>query len=172
MAGKEENTMPYIPVFVPKGSRNKYEYNHKTGRFVLDRMLFSSVHYPADYGFIPETLAADGDELDVLVLTGDPTFPGCQVMGLPVAMLEMWDEKGRDEKIIAISREDPLWGWIKKFEDVPPHLLREISHFFSIYKELEGKKTEIGSWYNKEQAWKTIHQAEARYKEIQQRQQK
>lgn len=106
--------MDYITAFieVPKGSRNKYEYNHETGRIFLDRMLFSSVQYPADYGFIPETLAEDGDELDILVLAGEPTFPGCYLKATPVAMLEMWDERSRDEKILAISWGDPVWGWI------------------------------------------------------------
>ncbi len=157
--------MDFISVFVevPKGSRNKYEYNKQTGRFMLDRMLFSSVHYPADYGFIPETLALDGDELDALVLAGDPTFPGCEVRAVPVAALEMWDEKGKDEKIIAVSLNDPLWGWIKKKQDLPPHLIKEISHFFAVYKELEGKKTEIGQWHDEEDTWKIISGAKDRF---------
>lgn len=150
--------MDYVTVFieVPKGSRNKYEFNKKTGSFLLDRMLFSSVHYPADYGFIPETLAEDGDELDALVLAGEPTFPGCEVRAVPLAVLEMWDEKGRDEKIIAVSLGDPVWGWVKSYHDLPHHLAREISHFFEIYKDLEGKKTEIGSWLPEDKAWEVI----------------
>lgn len=158
--------MDYITAFieVPKGSRNKYEYDHETGRVFLDRMLFSSVQYPAEYGFIPETLAEDGDELDILVLAGEPTFPGCQLRAVPVAMLEMWDEKSRDEKILAVSWRDPVWGWIRDYSHLPPSLLREISHFFSIYKELEGKVTEIGSWFPTEKAWEVIRQAQERYR--------
>lgn len=158
--------METVRVFVevPKGSRNKYEYNPETGRFVLDRMLFSAVHYPADYGFIPETLAEDGDEMDALVLAGEATFPGCEVRAVPLAMLEMWDEKGLDEKIISVSYGDPLWGSFSKYNDLPKHLIREITHFFEIYKELEGKETEIGSWYPEDKAWEVINKARERYK--------
>jgi inorganic pyrophosphatase len=157
--------MDYVRVFVevPKGSRNKYEFNKTTKRFLLDRMLFSSVHYPADYGYIPETLAEDGDELDALVLAGDPTFPGCEIRAVPVAVLEMWDEKGRDEKIICVSMGDPLWGWVKQQGDLPPNLVREISHFFKIYKDLEEKKTEIGGWGGQEKAWEVICESRQRY---------
>ena len=159
--------MDYITAFieVPKGSRNKYEYNHETGRIFLDRMLFSSVQYPADYGFIPETLAEDGDELDILVLAGEPTFPGCYLKATPVAMLEMWDERSRDEKILAISWGDPVWGWIRVTTTSPHQPAPEISHFFSIYKELEGKVTEIGSWFPADKAWQVIRKAQERYRE-------
>lgn len=133
--------------------------------FLLDRMLFSSVHYPADYGFIPDTLAEDGDELDALVLAGDPTLPGCEVRAVPLAVLEMWDEKGRDEKIIAVSLGDPVWGWVKSYQDIPHHLAQEISHFFEIYKDLEGKNTEIGSWLPGDKAWKVICASRERYNE-------
>lgn len=157
--------MDYVRVFVevPKGSRNKYEFNKTTGRFLLDRMLFSSVHYPADYGFIPETLAEDGDELDALVLAGDPTFPGCEIRAVPVAVLEMWDEKGKDEKIICVSLRDPVWGWITEYDHLPSNLLREIAHFFQIYKDLEDKPTRIGEWAGKEEAWEIIRAARERY---------
>ncbi len=157
--------MDYVRVFieVPKGSRNKYEFDKTTGRFLLDRMLFSSVHYPADYGFILETLAEDGDELDCLVLAGDPTFPGCEIRAFPVAMLEMWDEKGKDEKIICVSRGDPLWGWVTEYDHLPLHLTREIAHFFKIYKELENKPVKIGAWHSKEKAWEVIHASRERY---------
>ncbi|HOB86651.1 MAG TPA: inorganic diphosphatase [Bacillota bacterium] len=157
--------MDYVRVFVevPKGSRNKYEFNKETGRFQLDRMLFSSVHYPADYGFIPETLAEDGDELDALVLAGDPTFPGCEIRAVPVAVLEMWDEKGKDEKVICVSCGDPVWGWITDLDHLPPNLTREISHFFDIYKDLENKPVKVGEWYGKQKAWEVIRASQKRY---------
>lgn len=150
-------------VEIPKGSRNKYEYDPGTGHFMLDRMLFSSVHYPADYGFIPETLAEDGDPLDVLVLVGEPTFPGCMVRARPVGMFDMWDEKGADQKILTVPVSDPQWNWIYSLDDVPAHLLREITHFFSIYKELEQKETSVGEWRGREAAEATIAAARERY---------
>src|SRR5690606_7557198 len=99
-----------VMVEIPRGSRNKYEYDRETGRFVLDRMLFSAVHYPADYGFIPDTLAEDGDELDALVLVGEATFPGCVIRARPIGVFHMWDEKGPDEKILAVPVSDPQWN--------------------------------------------------------------
>lgn len=154
-----------IKVFVeiPKGSRNKYEYDATTGRFVLDRMLFSSVHYPADYGFIPETLADDGDELDALVLVGEATFPGCTIVAAPVALFDMWDEKGRDEKILCVPVTDPQWNWVQDVSDVPQHLLREISHFFQVYKDLEAKNVRIGGWKGRKAAIEVINQAFAQF---------
>ncbi|MDK2855974.1 MAG: inorganic pyrophosphatase [Bacillota bacterium] len=156
-----ENVTAFIEV--PRGSRNKYEYDHALKAIRLDRMLFTAVRYPADYGFIPETLAEDGDELDILVLVGEATFPGCLVEARPVAMLDMWDDKGHDEKIIAVSVGDPEWGLVTSSEDLPPNLIKEIAHFFAVYKELEGKRTEIGPWRSAEDAWKTIAEARERY---------
>src|SRR5437763_15872811 len=98
-----------VIVEIPKGSRNKYEMNHDTGRIKLDRMLFSSVHYPADYGFIDETLGGDGDPLDALVLVEEPTFPGCEIEVRPVGVLKMADEKGEDEKVLTVPVSDPVW---------------------------------------------------------------
>lgn len=151
-------------VEIPRGSRNKYEYDRKTGRFYLDRMLFSAVHYPADYGFIPETLAEDGDELDVLVLVGEATFPGCIIRSRPIGVFHMWDEKGPDAKILAVPISDPQWNWARQLEDVPGHLLREITHFFSVYKDLEDKKTEVGDWEGRDAAWRFIKEAQERFK--------
>lgn len=135
-----------VLVEIPKGSRNKYEHDKKTGRIRLDRMLFSSVHYPTDYGYIMHTLAEDGDPLDALVLVWEPTFPGCVVTARPVGMFDMTDEKGPDEKILCVPMGDPMWAEVKRLEDVPGHLLKEIEEFFRVYKELEGKKTEIHGW--------------------------
>ncbi len=154
-----------VMVEIPRGSRNKYEYNRTEGRFYLDRMLFSAVHYPADYGFIPHTLAEDGDELDALVLVSEATFPGCYIRVAPVGMFEMWDEKGPDQKILCVPVNDPQWNWVQDLDDVPDHLLREVTHFFQVYKELEEKKTEVGDWHAKDQAAATIQAAITRYRE-------
>lgn len=152
-----------VMVEIPRGSRNKYEYDRETGRFVLDRMLFSAVHYPADYGFIPETLAEDGDELDALVLVGEATFPGCIIRARPIGVFHMWDEKGPDAKILAVPVSDPQWNWVKALSDVPEHLLREITHFFQVYKDLEEKKTKVGDWDGRDDAIRIIEEARARW---------
>ncbi|MCB0354639.1 MAG: inorganic diphosphatase, partial [Bdellovibrionales bacterium] len=150
-----------VDVFVeiPKGSRNKYEYDetHKAIRF--DRMLFSSLHYPCDYGFIPETLGDDGDALDALVVVWEPTFPGCLIQAMPVGVFEMSDEKGKDEKILCVPTRDPLWNHITELAALPPHLLKEIEHFFKVYKDLEDKKTEIRGWKGKKEAEELIREA-------------
>lgn len=152
-----------VMVEIPRGSRNKYEYDSETKRFYLDRMLFSSVHYPADYGFIPETLAEDGDELDALVIVGEATFPGCLIRVEVVGAFEMWDEKGPDQKILCVPVSDPQWNWVESLEDVPPHLLKEITHFFQVYKDLEKKKTKVGDWLDKDEAMRIVAEAQARY---------
>lgn len=135
-----------VVVEIPKGSRNKYEYDPTTGRFFLDRMLFSSVHYPTDYGFIPDTLAEDGDPLDVLIITDHPTFPGCLVEARVIGALVMRDEKGEDTKILAVVHNDPRTRQIHDLADVPEHVRREIEYFFAIYKDLEGKPTAVSGW--------------------------
>lgn len=152
-----------VMIEIPKGSRNKYEYDKEKRAFKFDRMLFSAVHYPSDYGFIPETLAEDGDALDVLVLVWEPTFPGCIIEARPVGVFRMRDEKGMDDKILCVPIQDPLWNYIENLSNVPPHLLKEIEHFFSIYKDLEGKRTEIQGWEGQESATRIIQEAEQRY---------
>ncbi len=127
-------------------------------------MLFSSVHYPSDYGFILKTLALDGDALDALVLVWEPTFPGCIIDAKPVGLFKMWDEKGPDEKILCVPLYDPLWNHIESLSDVTPHLLKEIEHFFKIYKELEEKKTGVEGWEDRESAIRIIKQSRQRYK--------
>lgn len=156
---------PTIDVFVevPKGSRNKYEYDHDTGRFVLDRMLFTAVRYPGDYGFIPETLARDGDALDALVILGEPTFPGCHISCRVVGMLDMTDDKGPDEKILGVPETDPRWRHIDALADVPDHLLDEIAHFFGIYKDLERKIVDVHGWRERDEALGTIADCRARH---------
>jgi len=133
-------------VEIPKGTRNKIEYDPEDGVFRLDRVLHSPVHYPGDYGFIPGTLAEDGDALDIIVLVTDPTFTGCVLEARPVGALVMRDEKGRDEKILAVPQRDPRYQETADISNLPGHLLREIEHFFDIYKELEGKATATLGW--------------------------
>ena len=163
MAAKKEQTTVTVMIEIPKGSRNKYEYDKEKGMLRFDRMLFSAVHYPSDYGFIPETLAEDGDPLDALVLVWEPTFPGCLIEARPVGLFKMWDEKGPDEKILCVPLSDPLWNYIEKLSDVPPHLLKEIEHFFSIYKDLEEKKTGVEGWEDRDAAMKVIKESQERY---------
>ena len=133
-------------VEIPKFGVNKYEYDPALGVFRLDRALLSAVHYPAEYGFIPRTLAGDGDPLDVLVLTNEPTFTGCVIEVRPLALLVMRDEKGDDEKLLAVPLVDPRFADTRDRDDVSPHLLREIEHFFQVYKDLEGKAVESFGW--------------------------
>ncbi len=154
-----------IPVMIeiPKGSRNKYEYDSKRKVLKFDRMLFSAVHYPSDYGFIPKTLALDGDPLDALVLVWEPTFPGCLIDARPIGLFKMWDEKGPDEKILCIPIDDPFWNYIRTLKDVPPHLLKEIEHFFKVYKDLEMKKTGVEGWHDLQFALRIIKEAKGRY---------
>jgi inorganic pyrophosphatase len=153
-----------IVVEVPKGSRNKYEMDHETGAIWLDRELFTATRYPADYGFIPETLAEDGDPLDVLVVTDEPSFPGCHMWCRPIAVLWMADEKGRDAKILAVPTWDVRMVW-RDLHEVPDYLKREIQHFFDIYKELEpGKKSETLTWDDREAAEHEIAQSIERHR--------
>ena len=152
-----------VVVEIPKGSRNKYEYDQKRKALKFDRMLFSAVHYPSDYGFIIDTLAQDGDPLDALVLVWEPTFPGCVIETRPVGLFKMWDEKGPDEKILCVPVADPLWNYIENLSDVPPHLLKEIEHFFTVYKDLEKKKTGVEGWQDRDSAIKIIEEAQKRY---------
>ena len=160
----ENNDTLEVLIEIPKGSRNKYEYDKERKMIKFDRMLFSSVHYPSDYGYIPYTLAEDGDPLDVLVLVNQPTFPGCLIDTRPIGLFKMFDEKGRDDKILCIPVSDPLWNHIYSLEQVPPHLLDEIEHFFSIYKDLEQKKVVVDGWRNREMAELVIEKARKRYK--------
>ena len=150
-----------MTVEIPSGSRNKYEYDHARHRFVLDRTLYSSVHYPCDYGFIEDTLAEDGDPLDVLVVIAEPTFPGCVVRARPVGVLDMVDEKGHDYKILAVAQDDPRWESTNALEDLSPHRLLEIENFFQTYKTLENRPTEVNGWLGVDEAWRIIDGARA-----------
>ncbi|MCX6339137.1 MAG: inorganic diphosphatase [Candidatus Aureabacteria bacterium] len=139
-------------VEIQKGSRNKYEYDHSTGAIRLDRVLFSSVHYPTDYGFIPGTRAADGDTLDILIFVEEPTFPGCRVRVRPIGVLLMRDEHGVDEKLLGVPVADPRFDGINDIADVQKHWLAEIENFFGTYKLLEHKDTSIEGWKGAEAA--------------------
>lgn len=152
-----------VIVEMPKGSSNKYEYDFERDVFVLDRALYSALFAPADYGYVAETLAEDGDPLDVLVVTTFPTFPGCVVAARPVGVLLMCDEKGKDEKILAVSARDPRFKAIEVLEDVPDHLLREITHYFRTYKELEEKATQVLDWHGRETAHTFIEECHTRH---------
>jgi inorganic pyrophosphatase len=129
-----------VVIEIPRGSRNKYEYDHEHHVIRLDRRLFSATVYPADYGFIPDTLAEDGDPLDALVLLEDPTFPGCWVRSRPIGVFWMEDEKGPDAKIICVPVHDPVYEEVVSLDELRPHLLDEIQHFFDVYKMLEPDK--------------------------------
>jgi inorganic pyrophosphatase len=155
-----------VVVEIPKGSRNKYEIDHDTGALWLDRHLFTATAYPADYGFVPDTLAEDGDPLDVLVLLDEPTVPGCHIWARPIGVFWMADEKGPDAKVLAVPAGDPRWSHIADLDDVHPFLLEEIRHFFEVYKALEPSKgTEIGRWDGQEVALTEIADARRRFAE-------
>lgn len=153
---------------IPRGSRNKYEYDEEHGTFKLDRVLYSSVHYPTDYGFIPDTLAEDGDHLDILVLVQEPTFPGCLIEAKPLGGLDMADEKGPDFKVLAVPLDDPRYHHVQTLEQIGEHWLREIETFFATYKILEPKQTEVLGWHDEAKARETIARCRERYRNARQ----
>ena len=151
-------------VEIPKGSRNKYELDKELGVIRLDRRLFSATVYPADYGFIPETLGEDGDPLDALVLLEDPAFPGCWITARPIGVLWMQDEKGPDAKIICVPANDVRWDPIEDLVQVPAELRAEIKHFFDVYKMIEPEKeSSTGEYAPAADAWAEIEASRARY---------
>jgi len=148
---------------IPQGSTNKYEYDKTLKIFRLDRNLHSPVHYPGDYGFIPRTLAEDGDPLDILVLGDAPTFPGCIYMARPIGLFEMLDQGVRDEKVLAYATGNPRFSSIQNYTDVQPHILREVAHFFSTYKDLEDKQTSALGWKDRNAAHAIIDSSHRRF---------
>jgi inorganic pyrophosphatase len=150
-------------VEIPKGTSNKYEYDGELGVFRLDRTLYSPMHYPGDYGFVPGTLAEDADPLDVLVLVDEPSFPGVMMLVRPVGLLSMVDQDEPDQKILAVPNRNPRFDQVHTIDQVFPHNLREIEHFFSIYKELEGKRTLIEGWRGPREARELIRVCQKRY---------
>jgi inorganic pyrophosphatase len=135
-----------ILIEIPGGSKNKYEFDKDLNAFALDRVLYSSVQYPYDYGFIPNTLADDGDPLDGIVIMDQPTFPGCVITARPIGMLEMIDDGDRDEKLLCVPEKDPRFKEVSSLQQIASHRLDEISEFFGTYKRLEKKETEILGW--------------------------
>lgn len=152
-----------VMIEIPKGTRNKYEFDKEKGHMRLDRVLHSPMSYPSEYGYILDTLAEDKDPLDVLVLTTSPTLPGCLIEVKAVGILFMSDEKGKDEKIICVPLADPNYNIYNDINDLPPHQLKEIEHFFQVYKDLEDKKVHIERWGNKEEAYKIYRECVMRY---------
>ncbi|WP_167262531.1 inorganic diphosphatase [Alkalibacillus almallahensis] len=154
-----------IDVFVeiPTGSQNKYEYDKDKGVFKLDRVLFSSQFYPAEYGYIDETLALDDDPLDALVIVTNPTFPGCVIESKVLGFLNMVDDGEEDQKLIAVPVEDPRFENVETLDDLPQHKLEEIKHFFDTYKDLQGKETQIGEYEDADAASKLIDECLERY---------
>jgi inorganic pyrophosphatase len=153
---EEVEEILWVTIEIPRGSRNKYEYDDALGRIRLDRTLHSSVVYPTDYGFVPDTLAADGDHLDVLVVVEEPTFPGCLVPARVIGLLDMEDDKGQDDKVLAVPVGDPRFLGVRKLRDLPGHWLREIEAFFATYKLLEDKLVNVKGWHDADAAWKVI----------------
>jgi inorganic pyrophosphatase len=149
---------------IPKGSRNKYEYDHELHAVKLDRFLFSSMVYPTDYGFIPDTLSRDGDPLDVMVPVSEPTFPGCRIFVKPIALFRMEDDMGIDDKVLAVPLEDPGWNTLESLDDLAQQLQDEISHFFSVYKDLEQKQVKVDGWYSREEALDEIAASRQRFR--------
>jgi inorganic pyrophosphatase len=150
---------------IPQGSRNKYELDKATGLMRLDRVLYSAVHYPGDYGFIPRTLHEDRDPLDVLVLIKEETFPSCQIDVRPIGVLKLLDRDEPDDKILSVPQNDPYWEDTFDITDVPGHLLKEIEHFFRSYKDLEGKRVQANGWGDTDEAKRVIAESIVRYDE-------
>jgi inorganic pyrophosphatase len=153
-----------VTIEIPKGQRNKYEVDHETGRIRLDRMLFTSTRYPADYGFIEDTLADDGDPLDALVVLEEPTFPGCLITCRAIGMFRMRDENGLDDKVLCVPATDPRMAHLRDITDVPEFDRLEIQHFFEVYKALEpGKGVVPFSWVDREAAETEITECRERF---------
>ena len=145
-----------VHVEIPKGSRNKYEYDEGIDRIILDRFLSSSTVYPVDYGYLIDHWGRDGDPLDALVCVSEATFPGCVIPVKPVALFKMRDDKGEDDKVVCVPLHDPGWNHAETLEDIPRQLQKEITHFFSVYKQLEGKEVEVDGWKTLEEAREVI----------------
>jgi inorganic pyrophosphatase len=144
--GPEAPEIVNVIVEIPRGSRNKYELNKKTGVIQLDRVLYSSLHYPGDYGLIPQTFYDDGDPLDILVMTNSPTFPGCLLQARPIGLFRMTDQGQPDDKVLAVVHKDPFFAEWEDITDIPQHFLDEMRHFFSVYKDLEQVQTQGLGW--------------------------
>jgi inorganic pyrophosphatase len=158
-SGPQSPEVVYTIVEIPRGSRNKYEYEEAMGIIKMDRLLYSSLHYPGDYGIIPQTLAEDGDALDVLIMVTQPTFPGCVVEVRPLGLFRMLDGDQADDKVLAVPASDPLYNEYRELDDVPPHFLKEVAHFFTVYKDLEGIRVKPIGWAPRPEALEAIKHA-------------
>ena len=150
-------------VEIPTGSRIKYEIDHETGLVHVDRVLYSPFHYPAEYGFIPNTLAPDGDPCDVLILINGTTYPGVVIHARPIGLLRMHDDKGQDDKVLCVADNDPSYDHVKSLADLPPHFMKEVEHFFVTYKDLEEKDVHSDGWAGREEALAFVRQCIAAY---------
>ncbi|HNS01654.1 MAG TPA: inorganic diphosphatase [Anaerolineae bacterium] len=155
----------YVIVEIPKGSRNKYEYQKANGVIFLDRVLYSSMVYPGDYGLIPRTFYEDGDPLDIIVMVNEPTFPGCIIQARPIGIFRMLDRDQEDAKILAVPATDPGFNEYHDLSDVPQSFLNEVAHFFEVYKDLEGQRTKPIGWENAAAAKAEIMRSVALYQE-------
>jgi len=162
-AAVAEDETVIMRVEIPKGSRNKYEYDEELDAIKLDRFLFSSMVYPTDYGYFPETCGEDDDPLDAMVCVSEPTFPGCVIEVKPIALFKMEDDGKVDDKILCVPVHDPAWNDLGELDDLPGQLREEIEHFFSVYKDLEQKKVKVEGWYSREDAVAEIEKARERY---------
>ncbi len=149
---------------IPAGSRIKYEIDKDTGLVTVDRVLYSPFHYPAEYGYIPQTLAPDGDPADVLVLINGSTYPGVVIRARPIGLLKMHDDKGGDDKILCVAADDPNYAHVETLKDLPPHFMKEVEHFFVTYKDLEEKDVHSDGWVGKDEAYQFIRDCIAAYK--------
>src|SRR5919202_6696417 len=165
MAAGDDQDRLLCFVEIPKRSRNKYEYDEELGAIVLDRFLFSSMVYPTDYGYIPETHGQDDDPLDAMVCVSEPTFPGCVIPVKAIALFRMEDEHGVDDKILCVPLSDPAWNTLETLDDLPQQLQNEIQHFFEIYKDLEDKPVTVHGWKSREAALEEIERSRKRYRE-------
>ncbi len=163
--GKNSPDIVAVVIEIPLDGTNKYEYDKQLHVFRLDRTLHSPVHYPGDYGFIPQTLAKDGDPLDILILGDSGTFPGCTFSARPIGLFEMLDQGVPDEKVVAYATGNPRFQNVQSYTEVQPHVLREIEHFFSVYKDLEGKRTKALGWKGRDVAQEVIRSSHERFME-------
>ena len=164
-AGPQSPQLINVIVEIPGGTRNKYEFDHDGGYIRLDRVLASPLHYPADYGLIPQTYYDDGDPLDVLVLIKESTFPGCVLVARPIGLFRMLDQDLPDDKVLAVAENDPLYQDYRDLDNVPGHYLREVAHFFNRYKDLEGKRVESLGWAPRSAALDRITHAQSLYRQ-------
>jgi inorganic pyrophosphatase len=162
--GPKPPEIVYAVVEVPKGSRNKYEYSKTAGVIKLDRVLYSPMHYPGDYGFIPQTFFDDGDPMDILIMMNEPTFPGCVIEARVLGMMKLIDKSEMDYKVLAVPHNDPNYNHIKTFEDVPKHFLAEVEHFFISYKHLQGVATSSEGWVSMEGTHRAIESSIKEYR--------